>query len=54
MYHEPPTAPENIKHCIREAYITLSADMIQNTVSLLVNRLHHCINANGYHFEHLH
>ena len=45
---EPPTTPENMKRRIREACITLSADMIQNAVSSLVYRLHHCINANGY------
>ena len=54
VYREPPT-PENMKHRIREACITLSANIIQNAVSSLVYRLfHHCINAHEYHFEHIH
>ena len=53
VYRAPPTTAENMKQRIREACIMLDADTIQNAVSSLVYRLHHCINVNGYHFEHL-
>ncbi|KAI4504342.1 hypothetical protein M0802_000813 [Mischocyttarus mexicanus] len=45
-----PTTPENMKHRIREAFITLNANMIQNVVSSLVYRLYHCINVNRLPF----
>lgn len=42
-----------MKERIREACITTGADTLQNAIFRLVNRFHHCINVNGYHFQHL-
>ncbi|KOC60756.1 hypothetical protein WH47_06902 [Habropoda laboriosa] len=53
VHREQITTPGNMKERIREVCITLGAETIQSAVSMLVNRLYHCINVNGYYFEHL-
>jgi hypothetical protein len=42
-----------VKGRIREACILLGVETIQNALSLLVNKLHHSMNVNGYHLEDL-
>ncbi|KZC08101.1 hypothetical protein WN55_10867, partial [Dufourea novaeangliae] len=53
VYQEVPTTPENMKQRIIAACARISSETIRHTRDAAIRRLQLCIDANGYHFEHL-
>ncbi|KZC13156.1 hypothetical protein WN55_05777 [Dufourea novaeangliae] len=54
VYFNPPMTQENMKQRIPQACDdTVTSETIENGVSTLRNRLHHCIEIEGRQFEHL-
>lgn len=53
VYQTPPMTPEDMKIRIREAFATVTPEMLTNVKKNFEKRVRLCIEQNGHHFEHL-
>lgn len=53
VYKIPPTTQQDMKQRIRDVFQTINVLMLQNVQRSFEERLQHCIDVNGGHFEHL-
>lgn len=53
VYRDPPTTAQNMKERIREAFRTVTPQMLENVKRNFVMRLNKCLEVEGRTFEHL-
>lgn len=53
VYNTPPTTVDDMKGRIKDAFATITSDMLRNVSRSFEERVRLCIEENGHHIEHL-